>query len=454
MFFETINNHITPNNKNIAIYDSELISYTYSQLNDEINQVEKLYKSQNLQQGHLVILNFEKSFVGLAHLLCCIKMGIVYIPIDSNTPKNRLEKIIASSNAYALIDNDFSLHFLNKTLSPIETETCCVLYTSGSTGTPKGVVTSKRSLTSFINWSSKEFNIKSNDIITNYAPFHFDLSTFDIFVGLKYGAAIWLVDNKLSSNFRLLGEHIKVLQPTVWYATPTVYNLLNQYGNLNTKNQPRLALFAGEVFKVKELNSLRDTWNKTIFYNLYGPTETNVSTYFKLPLQIEDITENYPIGIACSYAKTLITNDGELLIGGETLMLSYLNEPSLTQQKFTTINGEKWLKTGDIVELKNDLIYYKTRNDRMIKKNGYRIELSEIENGLSNHPDINQVACIFNNNSIIAFYSGNKCSIIALKTYSNQQLLKYMIPDNFFHLTDLPVNSNGKIDYAQLIQYL
>lgn len=454
MFFETINKHITPNNTNIAIYNSELNSYTYTQLYDQINQIEKLYKAQNLQKGNLVILNFDKSFVGLAHLLCCIKMGIIYIPIDSNTPKNRLDKIIASSKASAIINNDFSIRFLNTAPNYMDDKACCVLYTSGSSGTPKGVVTSKKGLASFINWSSKEFKINSKDILTNYAPFHFDLSTFDVFVGLKNGASIWLIDNKLSSNFRLLGEHIKELNPTVWYATPTVYNLLNEYGNLNRNNQPRLALFAGEIFNINKLNSLRDKWNEAIFYNLYGPTETNVCTYYKLPNQIEDKKEIYPIGIACPYAKTLINDSGELLIGGDSLMLSYLNEPSLTHEKIITINGEKWLKSGDIVELKNDLIYYKTRNDRMVKKNGYRIELFEIENELSNHPDINQVACIFKNNKIIAFYSGNKCSNIALKTYSNQQLLKYMIPDDFFHLTNLPVNSNGKIDYALLIQYL
>ncbi|MDF1672836.1 MAG: AMP-binding protein [Vicingaceae bacterium] len=454
MFFETINKHITPNNSDIAIYDSELNSYTYTQLYDEINQIEKLYKTQNIQKGNLVILNFDKSFVGLAHLLCCLKMGVIYIPIDNNTPKNRLDKIIASSKANAIINNDFSIRFLNSAPNYMDNEACCVLYTSGSSGTPKGVVTSKKGLASFINWSSKEFKITPKDILTNYAPFHFDLSTFDVFAGLKNGASTWLIDNKLSSNFRLLGEHIKELNPTVWYATPTVYNLIKQYGNLNQINQPRLALFAGEVYNTKELNSLRNIWNNTTFYNLYGPTETNVCTYYKLPKKIEDRTTNYPIGIACPYSKILVTNSDELLISGETLMLSYLNEPSLTKEKIITTNGKKWFKSGDIVELKNDLIYYKARNDRMIKKNGYRIELFEIENELSNHPDINQVACIFKNNKIIAFYSGNKCSNITLKIYSNNQLIKYMIPDDFFHLTELPVNSNGKIDYAQLIQYL
>jgi len=454
MFYNSINHHINPTNNNIAIYDSELNAFSYAQLHQKITEIETVFKQNNLTKSSLVILHFDKSFEGLAHLLCCIKMEIIYIPVDANTPENRLEKIKKSSNANAIVSNQFSIQHLNKEKQNLPNNACCVLYTSGSTGNPKGVIISQKSLASFTEWCSTEFNITSTDTLTNYAPFHFDLSTFDIFSGLCNGAKIWLINNTLAGNFRLLGEQLKKIKPSVWYATPTVYKLLMQYGNLNADYQPRLSLFAGEIFDVKSLNQLRKTWNNTTFYNLYGPTETNVCTFYKLPSSDEPLTQMQPIGISCPYAKTKLSDKNELLIAGESLMLGYLNEPNLTAEKFTTINDEKWLKSGDIVEIIDNLMYYRSRNDRMIKKNGFRIELAEIENEMLNHPNIKQVACIFNQQKITVLYIGNKTSNIALKTFCKQQLLAYMIPDSFIFLNELPVNSNGKIDYAQLIQYL
>lgn len=448
MFFE----HVHPKNTSNAIIDSNLNSFTYADLYYKINEIELIYQTHKLVKSNLVIFKFDKSFTALAHLLCCIKLGIIYIPIDVNTPQNRLENIINSSKANAIINDDFSIKILNNKKSPINKNACSVLYTSGSTGKPKGVVISHNNLQAFINWSSQEFNISNADTLTSYAPFHFDLSTFDVFAALKNGASIWLINKALSSNFRLISEQIFKVKPTVWYATPTVYKLLYQYGNLSEKYSPRLALFAGEVFNLKELNLLRKTWHKTTFYNLYGPTETNVCTFYKLPNNIEEEkTEPYSIGKPCPYAQTRIKEDGELLISGKSLMLEYLNEPTLTEQKFVEHDGIKWLKTGDIVTQQNNLIYYKYRNDRMVKHNGYRVELGEIENELKKHSDINDIACIYCKGKIIAVYTGVKKSSINLKTFCNKQLLKYMIPNHFFYLKQMPINSNGKIDYSELI---
>ena len=452
MLFELINRHITSSNNKTAIIDSNLKSYSYADLFKKINEIETKFQSANLAKGHVVILKYDKSFLGLAYLLSCLKLGIIYIPVDVNIPENKLKSIIASSNANAIINDDFSLNILHLNLLILNKSACCVLYTSGSTGNPKGVVISHQNIKSFITWSTEEFKIVDTDIITSYAPFHFDLSSFDIYSSLKNGASTWLINKQLSTNYRLISEQLIKVKPTIWYATPTVYNLLNEFGDLNNNYQPRLALFAGEIFNITDLNSLRIKWNNTLFYNLYGPTETNVCTYYELPAKIElERTSLYPIGKPCPYVKTIISEEGELLVSCESVMLEYLNEAKLTSDKFVKTKNEKWFKTGDIVEEQNGLIFYLHRNDRMIKHNGFRIELDEIETELKKHPEIKSAACIYLNNKIIATYTGQKISNIALKTFCNQHLLKYMIPNHFYHLTELPINSNGKIDYSELI---
>ena len=455
-FYSFISKHINQGNNNIAIYNSDLSSYTYKQLFDEINNIEQTFINKGLKKGHLIILQVDKSFNSLSHLLCCIKLGIVYIPIDSESPEERISKIIKSSKANAILKPNLSIEILNLTESKIDENSCCILYTSGSSGTPKGVICSLTGLKAFVNWGISEFKISNQDILTGYAPFHFDLSTFDIFTSISTGASLWLFDKKLSANIRLIGECLKTIQPTIWYATPTVFSLLCDFGKLPTDYCPKTVLFAGEIFPIKKLNTLRSKWKNSVYYNLYGPTETNVCTFYKVPSDIELNRERpYPIGKDCPYIKTKTNSENELMVSGDSLMLGYLNNSEATSEKIIIEDGIRYYNTRDIVTTENDDLVYLDRKDRMIKRRGYRIELGEIEHSLSKHESIKNVVVISleKNDSpeIIAFYSGNKKSQIELNLFSSKVLLNYMIPDKFVFIENIPINKNGKTDYKQLI---
>lgn len=346
--------------------------------------------------------------------------------------------------------------FIRLIESTIDEDACCILYTSGSTGNPKGVICSSTGLTAFVNWSIDEFKITNQDLLTGYAPFHFDLSTFDVFASLTTGASLWLFDKKLSSNIRLIGEQLKTIQPTIWYTTPTVYSLLYDFGKLPIDYCPKTVLFAGEVFPIKKLNALRDKWQKSNYYNLYGPTETNVCTFYKIPPKIElNRKTPYPIGKDCPYIKTQLNSKNELLVSGVSVMLGYFNNPESTTEKIIKENGVKWYNTGDIVTKENGELIYLERKDRMIKRRGYRIELGEIEQALLNHKSIKNVAVISlekeNTPIIIVFYTGVKISQIEINLYSSNVLLNYMIPDKFVFIEHIPINKNGKTDYKQLM---
>jgi acyl-coenzyme A synthetase/AMP-(fatty) acid ligase len=136
-------------------------------------------------------------------------------------------------------------------------------------------------------------------------------------------------------------------------------------------------------------------------------------------------------------------------------LIEYLNEKVETQKKINSINNENWYKTGDKVHLEDNQLIFDGRLDRMVKRNGYRIELGEIEAVLNQEKSIKSFAVISvtQNESvkIIAFYTGQKSTTIELLNYCSTQLLKYMIPDKFVFLEEMPINSNGKIDYNHLI---
>jgi acyl-coenzyme A synthetase/AMP-(fatty) acid ligase len=232
-------------------------------------------------------------------------------------------------------------------------------------------------------------------------------------------------------------------------------------------------LYAGEVFPVPQLRALTEKWPHPRYFNLYGPTETNVCTYYETPALIPaDRIEPYPIGYTCSHVATKVVDpdgnvvepgeEGELLVTGAGVMIGYWNLPANNAAAFVDDNaGRRWYRTGDlVVEDARDGYIFHGRRDRMVKRRGYRIELGEIEAGLATHPEVKEVAVIAlpdNEAGVkikawLSTHDGKKLSLIQLKQYSVDHLPKYMVPDQFGFVAALPRTSTDKIDYQTLKQ--
>jgi acyl-coenzyme A synthetase/AMP-(fatty) acid ligase len=233
----------------------------------------------------------------------------------------------------------------------------------------------------------------------------------------------------------------------------------------------RLVNFAGEVFPVKHLQALQALWPQPRYFNLYGPTETNVCTYFEVPAGIEaGRTEPYPIGYACSgdVCKVMDAHDrevpageeGELYVAGGSVMRGYWNLAERNATAFyVDADGTRWYKTGDVVRQAGDGCHiYLGRRDRMVKRRGYRVELGEIEAALYRHPSVKEAAVVAlpdeqNGVLVKAFMAtadGRPLSLIAMKQFCAQHLPLYMIPDRFSYQDVLPKTSTDKIDYQRL----
>jgi amino acid adenylation domain-containing protein len=346
-----------------------------------------------------------------------------------------------------------------------------ILYTSGSTGRPKGVMLSHGNAASFIDWCSDVFHPNEDDQFSSHAPFHFDLSILDIYVSLKHGATLVLVEEQLGKEPARLAPWIAEKKITIWYSAPSILSLLAQFGKLDQHNYSslRLVLFAGEVFPIKYLKLLKSLWQHPRYFNLYGPTETNVCTFYEVPHLIpESQSEPVPIGKACSHCEPLVVDEsgsevamgaeGELCIAGPSVTEGYWNLPENTAKAFLSGRDTRWYRTGDIVvELPDGNYKFLGRRDRMIKKRGYRIELGEIEVALYRHPAIKEAAVLAFPDAdgvpIKAFTStrdGSKLSIIELKKLCSENLPLYMVPDLFCSLESLPKTSTDKIDYQKL----
>jgi acyl-coenzyme A synthetase/AMP-(fatty) acid ligase len=207
------------------------------------------------------------------------------------------------------------------------------------------------------------------------------------------------------------------------------------------------------------------------YFNLYGPTETNVCTFYEVPTPIpETRTTPFPIGETCSHLRSKVVDEqgrevvrgaeGELCISGPGVMQGYWALPEQTEQGFISDDaGLRWYRTGDIVVEAEDGNYtYLGRRDRMVKRRGYRVELGEIEAGLYRHPLVKEAAVIASPDEeagvkIKAFLSCREAkhpSLIEIKRFCSQHLPLYMMPDNFSWHEALPKTSTDKIDYQRL----
>ena len=221
-----------------------------------------------------------------------------------------------------------------------------ILYTSGSTGKPKGVMLSQCAATSFVDWCSETFAPQPTDRFSSHAPFHFDLSILDIYVPLKHGATLVLVSEELGKDPVNLASFIAKSRISVWYSAPSILTMLVQYGKLERYDYAlRTVLFAGEVFPIKHLRALKTLLPTPRYYNLYGPTETNVCTYYEVPKQIsEERTSPFPIGQTCSHYEIKIFDgqaqevtkgqEGELCASGPGVMQGYWQLPERNAKAF------------------------------------------------------------------------------------------------------------------------
>lgn len=463
-----------PDNTALVFLDKKI---SYNELNTSANQIKQFLHSINISEGSRVAICAPKSIEFVSSIFGILKADAAYLPVDYASPIERNKFIIENCEAAAIIltkelfenfknefsfvadiGNDLILAKHNKTtLKKSPEDLAYVLYTSGSTGNPKGVMYSNQGALEFINWSSNTFLPISDDRFSSHAPFHFDLSIFDLYVSIKHGASLVLIKEEVAKQPLLLAQLISEQKISIWYSTPSILTMLSEYGKMEKYKYDslRLILFAGEVFPISKFNSLKKKVPTAVCYNLYGPTETNVCTYYKLP---ENIETSIPIGKVCEHYQSSVIED-ELLISGVGVMLGYWNVSE--KNSFYTENNKVWYKTGDLVDVDGNGNYvFKGRRDRMVKRNGYRIELDEIETALSKHADIIINAVVGKSNeeeqmTITAFVvlrNTQEKSIIKMKEYCMNHLPSYMVPNDFIFVEDLPQTSSNKVDYQKLKQ--
>lgn len=467
-------------------------------LSDFVNKAKSIgtYLCQYQMERQPIAVFMDNTAASWVAMMGVVYSGNFYVLIDAMMPIERIKGIIQTLDLKVLIvdekcskqaqrledvevllydtlvhtqQNDAVLQAVRKKL--IDTDPVYALFTSGSTGVPKGTVVNHASVIKYTQWYIETFHINENTIFGSQTPFYFSMSVATLFSGIMAAACLVLIPKQMFSFPVKLIEFMNEKKINTIYWVPSAMKIIANYKVLDNRQLPYLktVLFCGEVMPTKQLNYWRAHMPEdTLFANLYGPTETtDVATYYVVDRPFRD-DESLPIGNACANCAVMIVKEdgtlaqdgeeGELLIRGSFLASGYYNNPQKTSEVFcqnplNTAYPELVYRTGDIVKYNEyGEILYLTRKDFQIKHQGYRIEPGEIETAISAVAGVFECASIYDEkDSLIVLYcTGTDLSAKKLIEGVRDRLPKYMIPNKFIILDEMPHNANGKIDKKEL----
>ncbi|MEO0516237.1 MAG: amino acid adenylation domain-containing protein [Cyanobacteria bacterium P01_A01_bin.116] len=427
-------------------------SLTYTELNQQANQLATVLRSRGVVPGKRVALCLNRSVEMIVGILAVLKAGGTYVPLDPNYPETRLDYCLNDTAPQLLITqhdvswattlstrketakvpclflDDKSLGLqpttnLNNTAQP--QNLAYIIYTSGSTGMPKGVMVSHRNL---MQSTTARFAVYAQPVerFLLLSSIAFDSSIAGIFWTLCQGGELVISPRRIEQDLQQLAGLIARRNITHTLCVPTLYGLLLDSLSLASNSaRPQLAslktvIVAGEACSRSLAQQHHDQLPTTELYNEYGPTEAAVwCTTYRIPALLPP--GPISIGTAIPNAQVYLLNPslqsvplgaiGELYIGGDSITQGYLNQPEKTKEAFLEISASslfsfdnntppqqqsrRLYRTGDLGRYRNDgTLEWLGRCDRQVKIRGYRIELGEIEEALRSQPGIREAVVI------------------------------------------------------------
>ena len=461
---------------------------SYDCLNKKANQIAFFLERRRFKKETMIAVCMDRGIAVIATILGILKAGCCYVSIDFCMPTDRIKTILYDCNAEIVfvnkhIDDGLNIPkiFFNKLINvsrifklekniinvSVEINAnnlAYVLFTSGSTGQPKGVLIEHGSLTNMALSHINSLKISSRDNVLQFASLTFDVSIAEWASALLIGATL----NILPKNSRYVGEAlVKQLSEkniTVALLPCSVIKTLPK----STLPSLRVLVSGGE----KCLPSLVDRWAiGREFFNAYGPTETTVCvTMGKCNAWQKVVSIGKPIQNTKVYVLDFNLNlvpvgvIGELYIGGANLARGYLNDESLTKQKFisnpfSSDPTDCIYKTGDFVRwLDNGELEYINRVDDQIKIRGFRVEVGEIENVIISYDNIKQVVVAKETDELYDYLVAyillkdkkNTLNVPEIREFLLRKLHSYMVPEQFVFIDQMPLTANGKIDIKAL----
>ncbi len=470
------------NSKNIFYrYNQEV--FTYADLKEFLRKFFTITNYLPKKRNNIYVC-CEKSFELYATAISIILSNNIWIPISVNLPLEKMKKQIKESQIDLFILQNRNSSFNKKIIKILkaskirfittddikqskksvlekrrykDNDISVIYFTSGSTGIPKGVpISFKNFITSFNFQCETIYKNEKKLVIVDIHDISFVISLNIIIPCIYFGGTI--VPAKFFSESVMPLELIRSNKVNCFITVPSTINRILISKQITKKINLKILICCGEPFYFKILDYILKNLKSKSLFNCYGSTElspwSHIYEYKKKDYQVIRDNGLVPIGQPYHLIKTLIKND-ELLISGPNVVNGYLDNKN--NEKFVKISNKKYYKTNDICKVKSKNSFIVGRNDTVVKIQGYRVELLEIDINLRKNDDVSNSITFYkkkNEYEVFLFSvveTKKKIDENNLILYMSKVLPPHMIPKKIFVLKEFPINKNGKIDRARLI---
>ncbi|POP90970.1 non-ribosomal peptide synthetase [Pseudomonas syringae pv. syringae] len=467
---------------------------SFDELETHSNQFARYLHAQDIKPGMTVALCLDRSVEWVVSLLAVLKLGAVYLPLDSAQPAERLQQLVRDSGAVLLVhapDDDKAarlgvcpvLAFDAALWAAVDSQTldvrvlpgqaAYIIYTSGSTGQPKGVVISHGALANYVQGVLERLALNDGASMAMVSTVAADLGHTLLFGALASGRTLHLLSHEQAFDpdgfARYMAEH----QVDVLKIVPSHLQGLLQAANPADVLPGQVLILGGEASAWALVEQVRALKPGCRVINHYGPTETTVGILTHEVAGPLSACRSVPVGQPLANGKARVLDAylnpvaervaGELYLGGRGLAQGYLGRAAMTAERFVPdpdANGQRLYRAGDRARWVDGVLEYLGRADDQVKIRGYRVEPGEVGQllqTLDNVADAVVLAQPLESDEtrlqLVAYCvaaAGASLNVESLRGQLAARLPEYLVPAQIMLLERLPVTANGKLDKRAL----
>jgi len=338
-----------------------------------------------------------------------------------------------------------------------------IIYTSGTTGKPKGVMlrhsnlmANNQSIISYLGLTDKDRGMA-------VLPFFYSYGNSILLSHILAGASLVVNQSFMYPNVIL--EQMVKHKVTGFSGVPSTFALLLNRSAIKQYRFPSLRYItqAGAAMSPSLARRVHGVFPGTSIYIMYGQTEASARLAYLEPDLLEERSGSIGKAIP-GVTLRLLANDGnpvapgdtgEIVAQGENIMAGYWQRPEETR----SVLRKEGLWTGDLAREDEDgFLYIVSRKSDIIKSGAHRIGPKEIEDTLSEHPAVQEVAVLGVVDEIlderiracVVLSDECECSVKDLLKHCRKDLPVYKIPHEILFMEKLPKTATGKIKKVEL----
>ncbi|MFN4938558.1 amino acid adenylation domain-containing protein [Bradyrhizobium sp.] len=469
----------------------------FGELNVQANRLAHRLRKLGVRAETAVGISIERSIPLIVGLMGILKAGGAYVPLEPDVPDDRLQFMLADSQAPVLVTtaalaNKFP-QFTGEVIAlddpMLDSETACdptreavadpllyIAYTSGSTGRPKGVMVQQSTVLNRFHWLWRSLPLADDEVGSQISSINFVDAVWEVFSRLARGIPFVVCSDEVVRDPQRMVDALARHRVTRLEPVPSLLaSLLDNVPDIAERlPHLRYCICSGEILPVELARRFRATMPAVRLFNRYGSTEAT-SVLWQEVVNTEAYGANVPVGHPVQNVGICILDRrrrplphgiaGSLYVYGDAVARGYHGRPDLTAERFVTLplitQEVRAYYTGDLARQRADgSIEVLGRDDNQLSIHGYRIEPGEIETALGRLAGIRDCVAVVRDiggsRQLVAFYAeaddaGTALSPQALRNHLAGQLPAYMVPSLFVKLAALPLTINGKVDRKSLV---